>query len=210
MLKTEGVYDEFCYSEVSIATTLNHTFLSSQLNGHPNDRNASLLSAKLNATLSSLPDYIATELPSFNTTNADYNETTEEDDLKNPGSREADEENATTTERPGDAEVDANREEERTEEEKVSENANPAEDEATESGGRIGGDNGENDDPSDPSESVTSVNSESIHRIKNVPSIPATLPTPAPVRAKRDNHRSDNDAGKNGPISQVTFSFLFD
>ena len=199
MLKTEGVYDEFCYSEVSIGTALNHTYLSSQLNGHLNERNTSLISAKLNATLQNLPDY-PTELPSFNTTHTD--------DYENPdeGNREAEKENATTTDRSvGDADADekvrANREEE-----KASDKANEEENETTttESSEAIGRDNLEGDDPSDDSpESATDVNSESINRIQKVPSIT----TPAPVRSKRDaSNASDSDPGKNGPTSQVTFS----
>lgn len=206
MLKTEGVYDEFCYSEVTIATALNHTYLSSQLDGHLNDRNTSLISAKLNATLQSLPDY-PTELPSFNTTYPDDYENAEE------GDRDAKEENVTTTERPADDEEDKFNGRVNREEEKDSDKTNGEEDETTttESSEAVGRDNGESDDsPSDDSsESATGVNSESINRIKNVPSI-TTTPA-APVRRKRDASKaSDSDPGKNGPTSQVTFPFLFE
>lgn len=216
MLKTEGVYDEYCYSEAAAA--LNHTYLSSvnRLDGHLNDRNASLISAKLNATLTSLPDY-TTELPSFNiTNNDDYFEPTEEDEPKNNSNRDA-EEARTTTDRPGDGEaknenvdrgenenVDRKENENREEnekEEKVSDNANREEDEPTTTESSDGSDNMESDDPS-------GANGESINRITNVPSIITSLP--ASVRRKRDeNNERDSDPGKNGPTSQVTFFSVF-
>lgn len=210
MLKTEGVYDEFCYSETSIASSLNHTYLSSHLGNHPVDRNASLLSAKLNATLSSLPDY-TTELPRFNTTNDDDYEVNEGDELKNNGNRDAAEENSTTTDRPAaDGEADG---ENADKEERISDNANREEDEVTTTTEENETpENAESDDPSESATNVdpTSVGSESISRIKNVPSNTTTLPTVAPVRSKRDSSRTDNngkdsDPGKNGPTSQVTF-----
>lgn len=225
MLKTEGVYDEFCYNELSIASSLNHTYLSSHLDDHPNDRNASLFSAKFNATLASLPDDYTTELPRFNTTNNDDYETNEEDELKNNGNREAtEEENRTTTERPS-ANVDGENADEEFTNEKTGDNreedevtttteANEAPENAPENTPENTPDNSadnapENAENDDPSESATGADSESISKIKNVPSITTTLPAAAPVRSKRDNSRTDSDPGKNGPTSQVTFHLNF-
>lgn len=77
MLKTEGVYDEYCYNEISIGSHFNHSYLSS-FNDYTN--NSTLSRAKLpNSTLqTNLPDYI-TELPSFKNL-SDVNEEDKDED----------------------------------------------------------------------------------------------------------------------------------
>lgn len=84
MLKTEGVYDEYCYDEV--ASNLNHTYLSNMQDAYLNKNfNSSLSRAKLNSTLLNLNitnEYI-TELPSFENV-TDLNEE-EENDYKENG-----------------------------------------------------------------------------------------------------------------------------
>ena len=89
MLKTEGVYDDYCHHEFSISSNLNHTYLSNNL-----DNDSSLARAKFNSTLLDKPEYL-TELPSFNLTNkedeeldVDYNTNDNNEEIKNKNENE--------------------------------------------------------------------------------------------------------------------------
>lgn len=95
MLKIEGVYDEYCYNEISVEFSSNHTFLSNF-----NSMNTSLSRAKSNGTLFKIPEYL-TELPSFKniTDSNDADEEVTEDSL-NKMTDKTNDDSLTTTIQP--------------------------------------------------------------------------------------------------------------
>lgn len=79
MLKREGVYEEYCFDEITFASNLNQTYLLSNLDNHPLNNSSHLsriTSAKFNETLLNLPDFTTTE-PSLNLSMIDLTPDTE-------------------------------------------------------------------------------------------------------------------------------------